>query len=112
MSTVLVFVGVGLAMALGVVHAVLWWRSGRAVADYVFGWLGSVVGFGLLVCSLFIMETDTPQVLWIAVIFVIASGGALETARLRRRIKELKAELEAARSMQSTRGSNPIPESR
>src|SRR5262249_20200321 len=100
MST-LFWVGIGLVFVLGLVHGLVWWTRGRAVADRVFGWLGLAVGLGLIVANGFLSigfaAPDSLDV-WLLGLWIGTWGGlALDIGRLRRRIKELRAELEAAR---------------
>jgi hypothetical protein len=97
----LLWVGIGLVGVLGLVHGLCWWTRGRAVADRVFGWLGLAIGIGLIVAnwalSVVLAEPHGQDVFLLG----LGIGGwgrlMLEIGRLRRRIQELRAELEAAR---------------
>src|SRR5262245_53325235 len=109
MGPALFLTGIAVCLALGAVHAALWWRSGGAVADHSYGRLGALAGFGLLAASAAVMfrAEDRAFSLWtlmVAFIVLATSGAALEKARLRMLVRELKAELRAARGAAAPAG--------
>jgi hypothetical protein len=94
------------------VNGILTWALGlgQASADRVSGWLGVAVAVGLWVVDA-VREQISFEFPLMVLVVLMWSVGRLETARLRRRIKELKAELEAARTAPGPQGS-ATPEGR